>query len=172
MKMRNKSKKIAVAAVMTAVTVVMMYLASILPTGRLGYLGIASLLGVAAVIESGISGGAMVYAASCILGILLAPSKDVVLIYALFFGYYPLLKSVAENQKKRILGWIIKLAAVNAALTILIFAFREMFFNISGLDYAVPIVYAVINAVFVLFDIGVSGVISFYMARIHRKIKR
>ena len=40
----------AINAVMTAAAIVMMYLASVLPTGRMGYLGVASVFGVAAVI--------------------------------------------------------------------------------------------------------------------------
>lgn len=156
---------------MVALTIVTMYLASIMPTGRLGFLGLASIFGVAAVIESGLVGGAMVYAASCILGFLIVPSKEIVLMYVIFFGYYPLIKSIAEKKQKVFLGWGLKFLTMNTALTILVFAFEKIFFDISGLDYAVPIVYAVSNVAFILYDIGVSGVIGFYMSRIHRKIK-
>lgn len=168
--MWKKSKKMAINAVMTAAVVVMMYLASVLPTGRLGYLGVASVFGVAAVIESGISGGIMVYLASSLLGLIIVPAKEIVLLYALFFGYYPVLKSFAERRKSPVLGWIIKLGVMNIALTILIFAFETLFFSVSGLDFAIPATYAIVNVVFILFDIGVSGVISFYITRIHRKI--
>ena len=170
--MRNKSYKITITAVMTAMTVTLMYLSSIMPTGRLGFLGLSSLMGVAAVIESGLSGGIMVYIGGCLLGFLLAPAKDIVLVYAVFFGYYPILKSAAERVKSVIMRWIIKLGVMNIALTVLAFGFDEIFFDVSGLDYALPIVYAAVNAVFILYDIGVTGVIGFYITKVRRKIKR
>ena len=68
-RMKNKSYKITITAVMTAMTVALMYLSSIMPTGRLGFLGLSSLMGIAAVIESGLSGGIMVYIGGCLLEI-------------------------------------------------------------------------------------------------------
>lgn len=169
--MKSKSLKITISAAMSALTVVFMYLAAILPTGRLGFLGASSLFGIAAVIESGISGGISVYAVSCVLGFLLVPSKDVVLVYAIFFGYYPIVKSIAEKNGKKLTGWFLKLCIMNMALTVLLLGFSQVFYDIAGITYTIYISYIIVNAVFVLFDIGLTGVIGFYMAKVHRKIK-
>ena len=55
--MRIKTRTLAYLAVLSALGTVFEYLSSVLPTGQLGFLALASLCGVAAVIESGAGGG-------------------------------------------------------------------------------------------------------------------
>ncbi len=149
-----------------------MYLASVLPTGQLGFLGLASLFGIAAVVEYGIPGGLMVFAGTVIVGLILVPSKSLVLIYALFFGYYPILKSLAERSKRRVLEWAVKLAVFNGAAAVIVFLLHETLFNFEFLRGSVPALFAFLNVVFILFDIGVSRVIAVYMARLYPKMHR
>lgn len=164
--MNKKTKKITVAAMMTALAVVFLYLAAILPTGRYGLVAAASLFGVAAVIETGISGGVFVYLGASLLGLLLVPDKLDLMLFVLFFGYYPVLKSLAERLENIVLSWIIKLAVMNGALTVILLFFSSLIFDYAAVFSSTALVYLFLNVVFVIFDIGVSKVIAYYMYRI------
>jgi len=168
--MKGKSRKISVCAILSALTLSALYIGSVFPTGRVGLIAASSLFGIAAVIEVGMSGGAFVYVVSALLGALIIPDKSAVIFYALFFGYYPGLKSFAETGKNRVTEWIIKLLVMNAALTVTVFVFSGLVFDIGSLPFGTPILYAVVNAAFVLFDIGVTKLIGFYIVRISKNI--
>lgn len=168
--MRKKSSRfIALAAVLAAFQVAFMALACFVPTGQLGFLGVASLFGVAAVVELGTAGGALVYAACAILGFLVLPSKTLAGLYAVFFGPYPVVKALAE-PRKRWTEWITKLLFFNAALTVAIFALKMTVFDLFNIKFGVPLYYLGGNVVFVIFDIAVSRALTVYMSRIHTKI--
>ena len=51
--------------------------------------------------------GVGVYFATSLLSLLLITDKEAALTYALFFGYYPLIKDVMEKLPKA-LGWVLK----------------------------------------------------------------
>ena len=167
---RDKTRRLTLTAVFTAFSVAFMYLSAVFPTGQLGFLGISSLLGVAAVIEYRLAGGLLVFAGTAIIGLLIVPDKTLVLLYSLFFGYYPIMKSLAERVRSRILEWGIKLAVFNAALTLVLFVFKFVLFDFSFLKDSYPLLYVFCNIIFILFDIGVSRVIIFYMSKISSKI--
>ncbi len=169
---KNRSRRIAYTAVFTAFSAAFLYIASVFPTGQLGFLGVASLFGVAAVVEYGIAGGAAVFAGTAVIGLLIVPSKSLVALYAIFFGYYPVLKALTEKLKSRVLEWAVKLAVFNAALTGAIFTLTMAIFDFSLFNNRVYLIYLVCNAVFVLFDIGVSRVIAVYLGKIYPKIHK
>ena len=167
---KDKTRRLTLTAVFTAFSVGFMYLSSVFPTGQLGFLGISSLFGIAAVIEYRIAGGIFVFAATALIGLLIVPDKMLVLLYSMFFGYYPILKSLAEKTKSRIIEWLIKLVVFNVALTLILFVFKLVLFDFSFLRNSYFLLYLFCNIVFILFDIGVSRVIIFYISKISSKI--
>jgi len=169
--MKKKSRYIAVCSLLAAISLAVLYIASIAPTGRLGIVALASLFGISAVIETNLKGCLAVYIVTAVLGFLVLPDKSALLLYVLFFGYYPILKSLAERQKKRVFEWVIKIIAANAALTLILLLFSKIIYDFIGLNWGRIIIYLVFNICFVLFDIGVSKAIGFYLARISKKIK-
>lgn len=166
--MNKKTKRITFSAMMTALAVICLYFMSIFPTGRYGFAAAASLFGIAAVIETGLVGGAFVYAASSVLSLLILPDKTDLMLYILFFGYYPIVKSLAEQMKTPVLTWGIKLVVVNIAFTVILKLFSALVFDYADLLGSTALVYLAMNAIFVLFDIGVSKMISYYMIRIRK----
>ena len=157
---------------MAALTVAFLYLASVFPTGQLGIIAVASLFTVAVVIEAGIKHSVLLYAACAILSFLLIPLKGVALLYTLFFGYYPIVKSLAERMKRPLYSWILKEVVFLAALSVVWFLFRNLIFTDAVLEISPIIVYLVGIAVFTLYDIGLSKLIGYYIFRISPKIKR
>lgn len=170
--MRKKSRFISLCAVLCAFSVVMLYIASFIPSGQIGFVALASLFGIAAVIETGIKGGIGVFFATSILALLIIPSKTAVLFYALFFGNYPIIKSLAEQAKNRTVEWIIKLIITNAELAVFLMFFKEFFFEFINFSNSFVIIFLLFNIVFIVFDFGVSKAIGFYIEKISKRIKK
>lgn len=171
MRGNKTARRVAFTAVFTALAAAFLYLASVFPTGQLGFLGLGSLCGVAAVVEYGLAGGLFVWAGTSALGLLVVPAKALVGLYAVFFGAYPVVKSLAE-KRGRLMEWTVKVVFFNAALTAALFALRMTFFDVTNIKYGVAVLYAAGNAIFVIFDIAVSRAIGTYMAKIHPRIRK
>ena len=108
--------------------------------------------------------------------IFLIAENESKLLYIMFFGYYPILKALAERVRKPVIEWLIKLIVFNAAV-IVTYTLIAGLFGISLEDlgqlgkYGEWIFLAVGNVVFVLYDIAVSRMSMFYFSIIRPKIK-
>jgi hypothetical protein len=138
----------------------------------LGLTALASVFAAAAVIEAGLASGLYVYAVSSALGMLLLPDKAAPILYMVFFGYYPVVKSLIERGRGASLKWILKLSVWTAAFAAVWLLLRAFIF---GGDTAMPsvfIAYPIATAVFVLFDYGFTKLIAFYIARVSKYLRK
>ncbi len=172
---KKKTAALVFSALMSAMSVSVMLIGMLYPGGKLGFMALASLFITAAVAECGYQYAGLAYGVSAALALLLLPDKSLCMYFVLFFGYYPIVKSVCERFKSRSLGYIVKLAVFNAALTVMAVLFVRvlMISFLADLTGAVLyiVIYLVFNAAFLLYDIGLSRLIGFYMTHIHGKIK-
>ena len=173
--MRFNTKRITLCGLMAALSVVFMFIGTVFPSGRMGFMAIASLFTVAVVIQYGYLPALAVYVVSTVLGFLILPDKAPIAFYAVFFGYYPVIKSIAEKLKKPAFGWGLKFIVFNAALTLMFVFLRQLlmlrFFdklqgNILGI-----VIYIAFNIIFAVYDVGISKLIGFYMVRIYNKLR-
>ena len=154
---------------LVSLSLIFLYLSGVFQTLQLCFVAAASLFVVVQVIETGLVGGLFVYIGSCVLGLFIVPDKTSIVLFGLFFGYYPLVKSLAERLNNVIIRWLVKLVVTNAALAVILIFFGELIFDLSQAEYGVGVFVAMFNLAFVLYDIGVTKLIAFYMYRIHRK---
>jgi hypothetical protein len=148
----------------------MLYIASVWPTGRLGLVAAASLFTAAAVVEMGLVPGVYVYVISSAIGMLILPNRSAPLLYILFFGYYPVIKSLIERIGHTALQWVLKLLVFNATLTVIWFLLRELVFDFGDNMPSVIILYIAGSAVFALFDYGFTKLVWFYIERVSKQI--
>lgn len=170
--MKLRTRTVVFSAAMTALTVIFLFLAVIAPSGQLALVAVSSLFGIAAVVEERILASAFVYIGSSIIGLLLLPDKQLIFLYILFFGYYPILKSLAEKITVFVLKWAVKIIVFNVALTVI-----WIFFQSILLDQALPgagtyWIYPIGNIIFIAYDIGLTRLISFYIHRISKNLKK
>ena len=97
--MKNKTKNTAVSGLMTALSVVLMMLTTLIPVFMYVIPIVTGLLVLFIADVSNKKWGAGVYFSTAFLSILLITDKEAALTYALFFGYYPLLKETIEKRK-------------------------------------------------------------------------
>ena len=166
--MSKRTRKLALSALFAALAVIMLYFASIWPTGQVGLAAAASVFTAAAVIEAGLLPGVYVFVVSSAISLLLMPGRAAPLLYALFFGYYPVIKSLVERIGWIAAQWALKLLAFNVALTVAWFILGELLFGVRENMPGAAVIYLAGNAVFALFDYGFTKIIWLYTNRISK----
>lgn len=159
------TRRLAAAAVISALGVVLLWVGSILQVLDLAMAAIVSLLVVFAVIEIRGPYPFLIYAVTSVLSLLLLPVKTPALAYAAFAGYYPMVKAVLERRLARPLSWVVKtvIFVVGVALALLV-AVKVLLQDPSVL-LAERWVLLLAIPVFVLYDIGLTRMITAYLRR-------
>ena len=171
---RINTKKLTICAMLSALGVVLLYLGSLVEVLDISMAAIASLTCIIAVIEYGKSAPWAVFGVTAILSLILLPNKTPAALYALFFGFYPILKEKIEKCA-RVISWVIKEIIFNVCLVGMCVALY--YFSTTGqntllsspLMIAATVVAA--EAVFVLYDIALTRLISFYIINLRQRFK-
>ena len=163
--MKHRANRLARLALLTALGVVLLIPAALIPTARLAFLAIASFPVCAALMTAGPGWSAGVFAVTAAAGLLLFPGT-VSVGYAVFFGWYPIVKSLCERIHGR---W----GCLGAKILVYSAAFAAGWFLASGLFPAADTaawcwLYPAGLAVFLVFDWAYSLLIRFYLDRLAR----
>ena len=164
--MGDSAKRIARSAALTALGVVLLLLTNLIPAGKLGLMAVASVPVCIALMLYGCAWSAGVFALTALLGFLLFPGTTAIG-YALFFGYYPIVKSIFERVRGPWQPWALKLALYAAAFTAYWLLARALF---SGTDELLPwyALFLIGAIVFIVYDWCYSLIIRFYLDKIAR----
>ena len=167
------ASQVAICGILAALSVVFLYMASFIPTGPLGIVAIAGLFPMAAVISAGVKAGFFCWAAAGVLALLIIPGKGGAILFLIFLGLYPVLKSLIERIGKLIVEWLCKLACFNLALAAGVWLLGTMLMD------ALPqqlqqlwILWPVANVAFVIYDIGLSKLAMVYMVRVDKRLRK
>lgn len=173
--MKNKTKNTAVCGLMVALSVVLMMLTTLVPVFMYVIPIITGLLVLFTADFANKKWGVGVYFAAAFLSILLITDKEAALTYALFFGYYPLIKDVIEKLPKA-LAWILKFILFNAA-AVGIGVISFYLFGVSGEEYdefgkyTIPILLLMANVAFILYDFCLTKN-RFLLTRFSQKLEK
>ena len=172
---KYNGRKMALGGIMAAVSIVLMLLSAVVPTMSYGLPALCGVLTTLVVIECGDRAALLMYGAVSILSLLLLPAKESAVVYLLVFGWYPVAKRRIESINKPVLEWGLKLAAVaipvavGSAVAIAMFGLEALFGeDIAG--WMIPLLYIAAAAVFVVYDIALTRLISAYLNAIRPKI--
>ena len=175
----NKTKKIAVAAILSSLGIIFLALGSLIEVLDLSSAAIAGFAVVAAVIELGGGYPAMIYFAVSILAVLMLPNKFPA-VFFIFFGSYPIFKYHFERFHP-VLAWAVKFSMFNIFFAFMIvsvnFLVGRGVLPLSGDghlsdvfgDFKI-IIFAVANFAFLLYDIAMTRIINLYIVKIRRII--
>ena len=169
----GQAKKVTLAAVLAALSLIFLYAASFAPTGKMGLVALAGLFPAAAVVSFGFSAGFLCYIGTGLLGLILIVDKGMVLLYLLFFGLYPMIKGRIEQIRRLPEELFAKLMFFNVILTVFLTALGEVFFVVVPLKSKPElVVYLICNVIFFAYDYGFSKVIGFYRHRVDRVLRK
>jgi len=165
---KNIGKKVALGGTLTALGVLCLYLANILPTTKLTLVAISSMFIFVMVIEFGIRSALAMYVATSVLALVIMSFAPSVILYIIFFGYYGIVKYYIEKIHHLVLEWVIKMAFFNMIIGIICFlAFNVPMFqgllDTSATKWAIWSTVILSEIAFVVYDYGYSVVINYYI---------
>lgn len=178
----KQSSKVALGGMVAALSVALMFLTAI-PAMTFALPALAGALLILVVIEIHKRWAFMVYVAVAILALLMVPDRSAAVMYAMFFGYYPVIKALLESKLPKALEWVCKLAVFNmaivAAYCVITFAFGipldELdFFSEKGIPVAaaLAILLTAANLIFLLYDFALSKTVDAYLHRWRKRFLR
>ena len=172
MSKQTNTRQLTACAMLVALGVVLLWIGSVLEVAEISMAVVASLLCIIAVIEYGGSWPWLVFAVTSVLSLVLLPNKGTAVTYALFFGYYPIIKEKLERHT-RVRRWVEKELIFNAAMVALLAAWRYLLFPTANRMPLVMglLVIVVFEAVFVLYDVALTRLISLYLFRLRKRFR-
>ena len=169
--MWNKTQKLTRSGLLTALSCVLIFMTSFMPTMDLTVTAAAGLITSVTMIHCGASYSISLYGATSIISLIILPNKSMAVLYTVFLGCYPILKSYFERVKKRYIQWILKLINFNLVFCGLwLFAGEMLTAELPAVNGIMIIVQLVLNVVFVIYDIAVTRLISLYLRKFSKLI--
>ena len=167
--------KITFCAIMAALASVLMIL-SYFPYFTYAVPAIAGLASLIVLIEINSKWAWGTYLISAFLAIFFAEPESM-LMFVLFLGYYPILKSHIERIQSKTVQYLLKFAVFNAAV-LLVYGLLASVFGLymediqnSGKFFVIGLL-ALANVTFYLYDIVLVRAANFYIYRLHRQISK
>jgi len=165
------SRKIAFAGIFTGVSVVLLYISAMMPTGKLTLYFLASLPVAISIVEFGSGAGISVYFAACILASLVTGNILGVVPFALFFGHYPIFKYYIEKGRKAAAEVLLKLAVFNMSALLWYLLFRALFIEVLPVQYIsngvlLVVFISALQLVFFVYDYVFSRLIFYYESKL------
>lgn len=176
--MLKQSAKTALGGVGAALMLALMFLLSVFPSATIAAPAVASVVMVFAVLELGKGWAIGEYAATAILALLILPSKEAAVLFAVFFGYYPIIKAVIEKKiRRRVPEWTVKivlfLAIVSAAYYLMIRFMGVEFEEIGKYGRAaIPLLLLFGAIAFVAYDFCLTLFVSEYLRRWQKRFHK
>ena len=166
----NRTKKVALSGVLTALCFVFLFVGSLFQTLDLSAAALGSLVILVALIELGKGWASGVYFSASVLSIILLPSKSVALVFVLFSGFYPILKEALNRIKPLFLSYFVRILCFNTALSLIIFLSTAFIpENDEMIGFGI-VIYLLGNITFLVYDLAIERVALVYIIRIKPKL--
>lgn len=176
-KKKSNSFKVALGGVISALSIVLMFSTGLISTLTYAIPAMAGMLLIVISIEISPKFATVVYVAVSMLSLLVVADKEAAVMYAAFFGYYPIIKGFIEKKLNGVAEWIVKYVIFNIAVISAYFVVSKIFMisyeDLGSLGkYAMPIFLLICNIVFALYDIALTRILSAYIYNWRKYIKR
>ena len=170
--MRGKSKALAYSALGSSLDVVFLYIASIIPNGKLTAVCASSICVVLIACLFGWKWGSVCFIAASLLSLIILPTKATAILYASFFGYYPLFFLLTERMKNKLLRYALRLLLFNTVMIALYYLIRWVYQGSWGMLEGYPILMLLMaNVGFLIYDYALQQGMLYFMRNIVRRIK-
>lgn len=147
-----------------------LYLASILPTNRLFFFGLSSIFLASILLEFGVKFAFVNYVSSSILIVILIYNKVIIIPYVLFFGYYAIIKYYIEKINNFFIEWIIKISLFNITMYLIYLIVDKLFIGDIKINLPFWIITILAQIVFIIYDYAFSVAIGYYVKNFRNKI--
>ncbi|MCM1285275.1 MAG: hypothetical protein NC213_06300 [Acetobacter sp.] len=173
--MKN-SLKIAFCGITTALSVLFMLIGGLISLFAYIMPMLAGVLMIMVTRTFKTSSAVMTYISTSLLSFILVADKECMLMYVLFFGFYPILKSFIEKLKNKSFRLIIKLLLFNVlmlvAQLILYFVFGIPFSENDDGKVLIILFAVMLNILFIVYDIMLNKILIIYEIKLEPRIKK
>ena len=169
----KSTKKITLCAVLSALSVAIMYFGSLTEVFDISAACIASITVFFCVEELGKKYAFAVYSVVSVLSFIILPLKWVAAYFTFFFGIMPVTKKTFEKTGK-ILSWVLKALVFNVEAFLFYFVAEKLDFfeeNEKTLPYLLVLL-IMANLVFVLADILYDRIYRMYQIKFQARIRK
>lgn len=149
-----KSQKIATCGLLCALSLLFLYITSVVPSGKLAMICISSLCIGLCVALVNVRFSVIAYFTVSLLGFTMLPNKIIPLMFILFFGNYPITKLFLEKISNIYIMWLFKIIVFNIYAVITYFVI-SIFINVE-IDIAIPIIILIANVAYLIYDFAFS----------------
>lgn len=177
--MRDVSYRVALGGIVSALCLLCMFLAGIMPAFYLILPMIAGVLLMIIAEEVSISWAWLTYIAVSILSMFMTADKEASLVFIMVFGHFPILRLYLGKIKLKGLRWIIKLIIFNLCavaffyVTVFIFGIQQMLEEMNEFGkYGAVILLSLCNVIFILYDINLFAFYQIYRLKLKNKFRR
>lgn len=171
------SVKVSLGGAVAALSLVLMFLTGLIPFGTYAFPAFAGILLTVIVIEGGYALALSVYVVTSVLSFVLVADKEAALFYAVFLGYYPVIKGLVERISSKIIQYIVKIILFNLCMIgafyigTFLLSIPEESYSLFGVN--LPLVFLLIgNLCFVLYDLCVTRLVTIYLLKWHNKLNK
>ena len=166
--------RVSLTAMFASMSLLFLYLASVLPTGRIAMYFLSSIFIMGLVIEEEIGLAVLMYIGVSLMSLLLMPNIIRVLPYVLFFGHYGIGKYYIQTRiKDKVAAYIVKLLYYNVALGLVYLLAQQIIYEdvlSTGVAFWLFVVLA--EVAFVIFDFLYDKVSSYYFNNLRRLLMK
>lgn len=164
----SKSFQIALGGLITALSIILMFMTGFVPFGEILFPTLAGLVLIACVCEMGPKPAFLVYLASAFLSVIVCPVKESAMIYTIVLGYYPILHPKLEKIKPLPLRMAVKFSIFNVTIFLGYYILIKMF-GLVLFEAGTPMIQTVLavtavlaNIFFAAYDFAVKVGYFFY----------
>lgn len=166
--------RVSLTAMFASMSLLFLYLASVLPTGRIAMYFLSSLFIMGLVIEEEIGLAVLMYIGVSLMSLLLMPNIIRVLPYVIFFGHYGIGKYYIQTRiKDKVAAYIVKLLYYNVALGLVYLLAQQIIYEdvlSTGVAFWLFVVLA--EVAFVIYDFLYDKVTSYYFNNLRRLLMK
>ena len=171
----KKSKLIALCGMLASLSLVLMFLGSVISIFIYVAPLLCSLIMMVVCDAAGKKYAFITYLAVSIISVLLLPDKECALTYAFFFGYYIIIKDFLEKIKPKWLSFVSKWAVYNlgmlASQLLLIYAFGIPLDMPWG-KWGIIVLIVLFNVVFFTYEFMLGRILMIYDLKYRNKVHK
>ena len=162
-----KSNNIAHSGILIALTLAVLYSASVVPISTLSILTVASCLIPISIIRTSLKHSILIYLSSSILSFFLVPI-NIWILYSLFFGIYGIIKFFIEKLDNLIYEIILKFLTFNILLYIIYIIFK-LFIGFK-VKLSLWIIILIAQIAFLIYDYALTLIITYFLNKINKHL--
>lgn len=171
--MKNISYRVALGGIVSALCLLCMFLAGIMPVFYLILPMAAGVLLMIIAEEVSMGWAWLTYTAVCLLSMFITADKESALVFVVLFGHYPMVRIYLQKMKFRLLRFIIKAAVFNICaiaffyVTVFIFGIDQMLTDMNDIGrYGGFLFLALANVIFILYDFNLGALYVLYIKQL------